>query len=662
MSIFDFTDFRGGFFTDVPTDMMKDNELLQAENCYWRNGLKKRMGQSSMTNYTGSAIRGGIRVRMSDAWYTIMGIETSATGTVELLIGTDNSSTTIPAFSAFTGSLTSTASGSVLRYGQNVEFAVLDEHVVAVNGYDKPKIIRASGSSFFSQNLEEYDKREFGKDDWNAGQYYPSLTATSYYTDTTDAQSASTTDFALASQSYTSGFWVGCHSTFNKLTLYGVTATNTAVVGTYEYYGQASSGGASGWIGFTPVNIPTFTSAGDKEIEFNFPIDTNTRLPLMLPSPSLNSSIGAVYTVKTTFSTTLTTTFVFACDYLKVEHSQYLTQILADDRPDTVQAHKSHMFLGMGNWARYSKYGDLRGWRDDAQFQLSEGGYLKAMVPHINYLAMVMDNAIWAMFGDSWANFSQRLMIGNKGTISGRSVAAVNEEIYFVARDGIYGWNGSRLLKLSKHIQTFFDSLTLTDSAAAAIRGEYWVSFPTSGYTLLFDPDTLRLDDVGDGRMSFYKFTDYPVNQFMPYFGNNDTGVLRAIRNLGVKTMTLETNFFDQLVGASIPITYTFRTRDMEFGNSQQNKLFRRLKMQIQKASASVASGYTLTHYANNQGGESTASVVLSIATGTSGTDTQFQGIPPGIDGFTYGIKLSHSSTYDAKFLGFSVEADKRKY
>jgi hypothetical protein len=90
VSLFDFTDFRGGFFTDVPSDMMKDNELLQADNCYWRNGLKKRLGQASFTSYTSSNIRGGIRAKIATIWYTILGIEACSGGAVELRIGTDN--------------------------------------------------------------------------------------------------------------------------------------------------------------------------------------------------------------------------------------------------------------------------------------------------------------------------------------------------------------------------------------------------------------------------------------------------------------------------------------------------------------------------------------------------------------------------------------------
>jgi hypothetical protein len=319
--------------------------------------------------------------------------------------------------------------------------------------------------------------------------------------------------------------------------------------------------------------------------------------------------------------------------------------------------------MGAGNWMRISPYGTVKGWREADKEYFSEGGTIQAMVPHLDYCAIVLDNAIFGLFGNSWQNWSTKLLIGNKGTINKRSAVVVNEELYFVARDGIYGWNGARLLKLSKHIQTYFDVLTKTDAAAVALRGEYWVAFPTNQTLLLFDPDTLRLDDMGDGRMSFYRFPEgYRVDQFMPYFGSGDTGVVRVINNTTIPRMdTIETANYDKMLGVSSTIAMAMRTRDMEFKNSGQNKIFRRLKLFVAQASNASGVAYNLIHYAINQGGTSSASVVFNVATGTS-IDTVFQGIPPGIDGYTYGIYLKHDSQFDASIFGYTVEVEKRKY
>ncbi len=657
-SIFDFTDFSGGYFTDVPTDRMKDNELLTAENCYWRNGLKKRGGKASYCSFTASNLRGGIRAKIANAWYTILGVEPTA-GNVELRIGTDTAFTTLTRYDAASQTFTA----YTLTTGYNVQFAVLDEKVVAVNGYDKPSIIYSSlttTANFIADTLERYDTREMDHDDWYAGQYYPSLTATTYLTDTTDAQSSASADFLLASYSITSGFWVACAHTFNKVTLYDCKANATGSF-TSEYYGRASTAGATGWIGFTPLVVPTWTAVGDKIIEADFPIDSLTNEILMEKTASLNSSIGGVYSMRFTNGTFLESITAWACGEVKLEHTQYLTQILLGDKPDTVKAHKSHMVLGSGNWMRISPYGTLRGWREQDKEYFSEGGLIQAMEPHLDYLAIILDNAIYGLYGNSWSNWSTKLLNGTKGTIAKRSVAVVNEEIYFAARDGIYGWNGTRLLKLSKHIKADYGTYTITDAAAANINGEYWISFPTNSITLVFDPDSIRMDDVGDGRVSFYKFNTYQVHQFLPYTGANDTGYLYAIVNgTNIRLDKLETNNFDKIT-ASSTIPMVMRSRDMAFGNSQQNKVFRRLKMQLAQVSLTGGGVYTIKHYANNIAGSQTASTFFTAATGT-GIDTAMLGIPPGIDGFTYGIYVAHDSQCDAKLLGYSVEMEKRKY
>jgi hypothetical protein len=437
-------------------------------------------------------------------------------------------------------------------------------------------------------------------------------------------------------------------------------STITAGRFTWEYYGRASSGGATGWIGFTPTTLPTWASAGDKVIEMTFPIDGSTNEILVDKIATVNSTVGGVYAMRAIVENGCSVSW--AADYVKVKHSQYLTQLCLNDKPDTVATHKSHLFIGMGNWLRHSPRSTLKGWREENKEYFTEGGYIQAMVPHVDYLAVLLDNAIYGISGNSWENFSTKLMNNTKGPINKRSAALVNEEIYFVARDGIYGWNGSRLLKLSKHIQSDFDAFTATNAAATKINSEYWVSFPSNSYTLIFDPDTYRLDDVGDGRMSFYKFTGYAVSQFLPYTGAGDTGNLMAVVNATstARLDQLETGNYD-LIGATATIPMVIRTRDMPFGNGQQNKLFRRLKLVLGQVSLTGGGVYTIKHYANNAAGEVTASAQYTAATG-SGNDITYLGIPPGIDGYTYGVYIAHDSKCDARLLGFSVEVEKRKY
>ena len=73
-SIFNFSDFRGGYATNTPYELMANNEMLQAENVYWNNGLKKRKGISKYASLTGSAI-GFVRTYTNGAWHTIVAVD-----------------------------------------------------------------------------------------------------------------------------------------------------------------------------------------------------------------------------------------------------------------------------------------------------------------------------------------------------------------------------------------------------------------------------------------------------------------------------------------------------------------------------------------------------------------------------------------------------------
>ena len=59
--------------------------------------------------------------------------------------------------------------------------------------------------------------------------------------------------------------------------------------------------------------------------------------------------------------------------------------------------------------------------------------------------------------------------------------------------------------------------------------------------------------------------------------------------------------------------------------------------------------------------GKVLTSAALNVTVGTDAYTT-YLGIPPGIEGYTYGLYIDHQSQYDAKFFGLSVESEKRSY
>ena len=391
----------------------------------------------------------------------------------------------------------------------------------------------------------------------------------------------------------------------------------------------------------------------------NFPIDSNTHEILMDKYGDSAYEIAGRYAMR--FRNGVTPSVTWGAAYLTVQHSQYLTQICLDDRPDTVATHKNHVFLGMGNWLRHSPYSQIKGWREADKAYFAEGGAIQAMIPHKDYLAILLEDAIHGITGNSFANFAVRELLKGKGPLNKRSAAVVNELIYFVARDGIYQWDGNTIVNVSKHIRSDLNSYTLTNACGFNNKGEYWVSFPSNAVTLIFDPDTFRLDDRGDGRVSFYKQT-FGVNEWLPCFGMGDTGyVLAAVNGASqVRLDQCETGTAD-FVGTTSTITMQIRTRDEPYGKSQIDKTYRRIKTQLGQVSATAGINYLVKLYGMNRAASSSVSIPVTVAVGT-GLNTNIIGVPPDLDGYTLALYVKHDSQYAASFLGYSVEVSQRGY
>lgn len=527
--IFTWTDFRGGYFDNVPSEQLRDNELLQANNAVWDNGLKKRKGvahYASMPN--GGFIRGGIRAKIEGVWRTIIAVDEATTGgDAEFLIGTQTSFATLtyPDSTAHT-----------ITQGEDVQFAVLNDQVVAVNGSDEPRIIYATASTIYADTIERYDTRTVGDDNIFAGQYSSTTSSGNYGTNTSAAQSSASTSFEIQSTGTGTGFWVASDETFNFVTVKDAEATSSATL-TFQYLGRASIGSSITWVATTQVDSPTWTSAGDKRIEFDIPQDPVTGDLLMETGPD---SIGDPLTGRYCFrAVNQETSLTAALDAqgVGVQHSQYLSQILLNDKPDTVVEHINRIWLGAENWVRFSPWGGLKNWRFVDFEYFRSGGAIQQMVSQQDRLTVLSDDSIHAIFGTSLNNITVRRNIADVGAASKRGAVIANNIVYFVARDGIRLWDGSRAVLLSKHIQDTIDGLGTKFAAATYRKGLLWMSFPLDRTMLTFDPDTFRVDAEGDGRVSFYKHHGVVVDQFLtetgvsddntfPFLGINNTQLL----------------------------------------------------------------------------------------------------------------------------------------
>ena len=647
-SIFDFADFRGGFFSSVPDYLLKANELIAAVNCEWDNGLRKRKGRNNLVTVTGSAALGQIRFKVNASWLTAIAVKT-ASATTELRWAASSGAEFAATFTYPSGT------AQYLSGTSDVHFAVLGEQVVVVNGTDDPRVIYETAGSVYLDTLDRYDTRTRDDANWAAGQMAGAAGA--FTDDTTDAQSSASTDFQYVSTSISSGFFAGCDYTFNKVTVLDMQATTSSSF-TFEYYGRTTSGGALGWAGFTPLATFDCSAVGNQIIEWDFPIGSAQDI-LMEKIATSTTVLNNRYAIRMYSNNALTA--VRSAQGVAVGHSQYVTQLLLNDKPDTVAEHKNHVFLGSGNWLRISPANSLKGWRYQDYHYFQSGGSIQRMMSQINRLLIILETRLYGLTGTSWANFVlEDLRKG--GTISGDSVIAAHEDVFMVAADGIYRWDGSTFLKVSKHIQSDIDGYTLTNTHGVFYKNKCLLSFPTNSVVLVWDPDTFRTDPEGDGRMSFFKWTSYPAKHWSYHDGDGDDGYLTSIVN-GTSRCYLQQNETEVVdwESATIPISWYFQTPYTGFGDFQDIQHVRRVKLLMDEVTATGCDTFTVAFFTKDTYG--TASVSSSFVTGVgTGYHEEDITIPYTIDGKNWSMKITHAASATARFRGYSAHVMRRRF
>jgi hypothetical protein len=644
-SIFNFSDFRGGYAVSVPNELMKDNELLQAENCRWSNGLSKREGLSKYASLTGSC-RGFIRTYTNDAWHTIVAVDTGSA--VELHQGTADTFATI-----------TRASGTSYTWttDKDVYFAALGDEVVAVNGTDRPAAIFPTSSAIYAMDLDRYDERDRDNDNWYAGQYDGS--ATTYTDDTTDAQDVGSGDFLIASTTFTNGFYLASDFTFSKMVFAGVDpGTPGSASGTYQYY-DGSSWASIGTFNEAFLNASaTEWGSGTVTAEFELPMSTDGTLKWQRYDAS-EGDLTDRYVVRCVFSGL---TDDITCDSMEVSHTHYLTQILGDAKPQAITTHKNHVFMAADNQVQIGIANSIKGWRADRWEYFFEGGKeVVGLITLNEYLAVVKTGAIFAIDGTSWQNWSTRTLTKN-GAIAPRGMVVAKGVLWHIDRDGLYAFDGVRRVKVSSHIQSDIDGYTLSDAACAEYNGWVYVSFPTDEEVLVFDPDTYRTDQVGiigEGRVSLYKYTDYLARGMEWHRASDDNG----------KFLVLGTNYLGEAedgntadnLTSTVAINMQAQTKYYGFGQDQTAKLYNRVKPKVGDVSTASAQSYTFKILHSDETGGASESVTLTAGTGT-GYHQEDVLVPAEIDGKLIGFYVQHNSEWAAKLYSVSVDTRERRY
>jgi hypothetical protein len=637
-------DWRGGYCSDVSPELMSPQELLTAYNCYFDSGLRKRRGTSSWDGVFGTAtsIVGALRVYVPSipAFMNILALDTGAS----TVFAHTYASSTATLFSAFN-----------FTTGCNVEFAEMDGLVLAVNGVNKPAIMYCT-STWEIMNLEQYDKRERGTQTWWAGQYDASASsmASTWVSDTDDAQSSATSDFVLSATS-TGGFWLACNYTFNKVYLYNCNQVSGTYGAAYQYWNTSSTWTSCDLIASAAFNVATAT----RTIEWNWA----SNMGLGDSYFEGYDDLATHYIFRCRMSTGPSASF--ECGSLAVEHTQYLTGVLGNDRPQSVAVSNRRTFLGSGNNVFVSEYGTPRYWEmGHAEYFLEGGQEIKQMVPHQDYLIVMKENAIFGYYGNSFDTLTRKLIAYGTGVISKRSAAAVGNSLFYVGRTGIFMWDGVQYYNISKHIKSDFDSWIATTAVGFNYKGEYWVSFPSSTVTLRCDPDSFRKDEMGDGRVGWFKmnlgFTQFLYNQDGGDTGNFFGAVKCTATTLGGNHLCqLETahNGKDRWCGSTTAIDMIMQTGYKVADTYGMQTRYTRILPRISQVSSSV--GATVTHALMSNNSSVTVSITQVLNTGT-GYDQDYFTIPYTLDGKNLSYYFRHNASQTIHLAGVTFEAEGR--
>lgn len=181
----------------------------------------------------------------------------------------------------------------------------------------------------------------------------------------------------------------------------------------------------------------------------------------------------------------------------------------------------------------WSQIGNPEGWVDDSDsgdldVQTNDGDEITALHPFDQDTLVFKERSFWILAGSEPKNY--RFMgMGGPGTVAHRTVRTVGGRPFWLARDGVYAFNGSVSYCVSEEIDPYFIRNINQDhigkAAAVEWRRRYWLAVPWGDSTvnnvvLVYDPST-RLWYFFEGIYAacFAKFK--MDNQELLYFGTS---------------------------------------------------------------------------------------------------------------------------------------------
>lgn len=554
---FEWDTFRGGLNTLLGENEISKNELTQAENILLiGKGIPTKRWGTALYHQAGNATGS---VRGLKGYYL-------STGTVELLALTDDGFLTKKSGASY-----STLTGASWASGYDAYMAQLDDSIYIVNGqrelvrYSLPTLVGfptiGVPTGLGASNLSNAT---------GTNTYSYRVTAVSTVGETTPS-----TPKELSAQPQIPGGTAGG----TVRVAWSAVSTASGVLAGYNIYGRTS--GSERFLGFVDSSSTSFLDTGLVPSEFTF-------------APTADSTGGP------------------KAKYIKRFEDRLIFAGL-DGQPSRL--------LISGRVPNHEKF-DIANGGNFLEIEPDSGDDITQIEIFGNRIVVFKSKSIWevTLSVSQVGNFfitepSLKLITATHGCIASRSVTPVENDIFFLSRDGVktLGYESGfavdvlRTNEVSVKVRNFFRNLTVNQKmTACAVYNDfkYIVTFPGLSKTMIFDRE--RLAWLGpwtnDARL-FEVFYDSSGNSHLLY--GNDTNV---------NVDEYSENFTDDKGSA---ISTILRTRQEDFGDWSSFKTVKDIFTQFQNITGEVNVDIRLEQ--RNGSVVSAKSATITPNTGNSG-------------------------------------------
>jgi len=153
--------------------------------------------------------------------------------------------------------------------------------------------------------------------------------------------------------------------------------------------------------------------------------------------------------------------------------------------------------------------------------QTDAGDEITNIIKQQDNLVIFKSNSIHVLYGSSEANFQMREEQPAIGCIAPKSVANVHNMLFFLFRDGVYGFDGTNVQLLSAKITPTIQDIVEPESCSAGWDTNYYYL----AYTDRSGGDNDKVLAYHLLHESWTLFDNYPANMFNNYDGSQDGAI-----------------------------------------------------------------------------------------------------------------------------------------